>query len=228
MSVSDVTITPVMPPGFGITVGRTGDQAKLVLDGGWAETARPRRTSLTEWQGWPLATLSIPFILNQFQGEGSIESAISYLEGFMRDLRGGSQPPVLSVDGPVPGTWLRWSMKSIDYTDEIRRPFDGARSRVTGVLNLIEYNEVELLVSTVPTPAAAAVERATASPAATAPSGGAKPAATGRTYTVRSGDTLSRIAQQQLGNAGRWQEIANLNGIRDPRSIRVGQVIRLP
>jgi nucleoid-associated protein YgaU len=31
-----------------------------------------------------------------------------------------------------------------------------------------------------------------------------------------------------LGDARRWREIADLNGIRDPRAITVGQVLRLP
>lgn len=33
-----------------------------------------------------------------------------------------------------------------------------------------------------------------------------------RLYTVRAGDTLSRIAERELGNANRWREIATLNG----------------
>jgi LysM repeat protein len=50
----------------------------------------------------------------------------------------------------------------------------------------------------------------------------------GRTVTVRRGDTLSAIAARYLGRASRWPEIARLNGVRDPRMLRVGQVLRLP
>ncbi len=51
-----------------------------------------------------------------------------------------------------------------------------------------------------------------------------------RTYTVKSGDTLSSIAQKQLGDAGRWREIFLLNRaiIRDPDRIFAGQVLVLP
>jgi hypothetical protein len=42
------------------------------------------------------------------------------------------------------------------------------------------------------------------------------------------GDDLLSIAAKELGDADRWVEIAQLNGIRDPRSIVRGQVIRLP
>jgi len=49
-----------------------------------------------------------------------------------------------------------------------------------------------------------------------------------RTYTVRSGDSLSRIAAAQLGNADRHGEILALNpGVR-PEKLSIGQVLRLP
>lgn len=44
---------------------------------------------------------------------------------------------------------------------------------------------------------------------APAPAPAAAPAA--RTYTIRSGDTLSAIAQRYTGSAGRWPELFNAN-----------------
>ena len=57
---------------------------------------------------------------------------------------------------------------------------------------------------------------------------GTKPST--RTYTVKSGDTLTSIAQKQLGDGDRWQEIFLLNRttIRNPDHILVGQVLILP
>ena len=51
-----------------------------------------------------------------------------------------------------------------------------------------------------------------------------------RTYTVKPGDTLSGIAQDQLGDADRWPEIFVLNraSIRNPDLIFPGQVLILP
>ena len=49
-----------------------------------------------------------------------------------------------------------------------------------------------------------------------------------RSVRVREGDTLEKIARRELGNGGRWQEIAQLNGIHDPRKIKVGQALLLP
>lgn len=48
------------------------------------------------------------------------------------------------------------------------------------------------------------------------------------TYTVRNGDTLSAIAQRELGAASRWPEIANLNGLANPDLIYPGQELRMP
>ena len=45
-----------------------------------------------------------------------------------------------------------------------------------------------------------------------------------RTYTVRSGDTLWAIAQRYNTT---WQELARINGLKDPDKIYVGQVLRL-
>lgn len=55
-------------------------------------------------------------------------------------------------------------------------------------------------------------------------------AAAQRMYEVKSGDTLSGIALQTLGNANRWQEIFELNKdqIQNPRLIRPGQKLRIP
>jgi LysM repeat protein len=51
-----------------------------------------------------------------------------------------------------------------------------------------------------------------------------------RTYTVVSGDTLSRIALRFYGNANLWSIIyyANRDIIRDPNLIFPGQVLKIP
>ena len=51
-----------------------------------------------------------------------------------------------------------------------------------------------------------------------------------RTYTVEKGDTLSKIAKEQLGSANAWKQIfeANRDVLDDPDRIFPGQVIKLP
>lgn len=49
-------------------------------------------------------------------------------------------------------------------------------------------------------------------------------------YEVKPGDSLSKIAKEVLGDAGRWKEIfeANKDQISDPNIIRVGQKLKIP
>jgi nucleoid-associated protein YgaU len=65
---------------------------------------------------------------------------------------------------------------------------------------------------------------------APSPIPGATPAPGAKTYTVKSGDTLSKIAKEQLGNAGAYMKIFDLNKdqLTDPDQIKPGQVLRLP
>ena len=53
---------------------------------------------------------------------------------------------------------------------------------------------------------------------------------TARTYTVQSGDTLSKIAKEHLGNANAYMKIFELNKdqLSDPDKIKPGQVLKLP
>ena len=54
-------------------------------------------------------------------------------------------------------------------------------------------------------------------------------AVSGETYTIQSGDTLSKIADK-LGIKGGWQSLADANAdtIADPNLVFVGQVLQLP
>lgn len=55
-------------------------------------------------------------------------------------------------------------------------------------------------------------------------------AAGGGTYTVKSGDTLSQIAKDKLGDAGSYMDIFNANRdqLTDPDKIKPGQVLKIP
>jgi len=55
-------------------------------------------------------------------------------------------------------------------------------------------------------------------------------AAAAKTYTVKSGDTLSAIAKSQLGSAGDYMKIfeANRDQLSDPDKIKPGQVLKIP
>lgn len=50
------------------------------------------------------------------------------------------------------------------------------------------------------------------------------------TYTVQSGDSLSKIAKHLLGDANAYMEIFNANRdqLKDPDKIQPGQVLKIP
>jgi nucleoid-associated protein YgaU len=88
-----------------------------------------------------------------------------------------------------------------------------------------EKNEIWNAIKTIPTWQKDVVAdiQVTGGPAAAAP-------AAAKTYTVRAGDTLSAIAKEQLGSAGAFMKIFELNKdqLTDPNVIKPGQVLRLP
>jgi len=47
-------------------------------------------------------------------------------------------------------------------------------------------------------------------------------------YTVERGDQLAKISESITGDSGNWQQIAEANGISDPRKMRVGQQLLIP
>lgn len=51
-----------------------------------------------------------------------------------------------------------------------------------------------------------------------------------KSYTIASGDSLSKIAKREYGNAGAWKKIfeANQDVIKDPDKIFPGQKIKIP
>jgi len=56
------------------------------------------------------------------------------------------------------------------------------------------------------------------------------PAPKEQVYTVKAGDTLSKISKQVYGDANRYMKIfdANTDQLKDPNTIRPGQVLRIP
>ncbi len=67
-------------------------------------------------------------------------------------------------------------------------------------------------------------------PSVSAPETSAPSTASGRTYVVVSGDSLSKIAKRQYGDAQKWPRIyeANRDIIKNPDLIYPGQELRIP
>jgi nucleoid-associated protein YgaU len=88
-----------------------------------------------------------------------------------------------------------------------------------------EKNEIWTAIKTIPSwrDDIVADIQVTGGPAA-ATAGAAK------TYTVKAGDTLSKIAKDHLGSAGAYMKIfeANKDQLTDPDKIKPGQVLKIP
>lgn len=51
--------------------------------------------------------------------------------------------------------------------------------------------------------------------------------AAAQTYTVRPGDTIKSVAKSQTGKAKNWAQIAELNHLKAPYTLRSGQVLMI-
>jgi nucleoid-associated protein YgaU len=98
-----------------------------------------------------------------------------------------------------------------------------------------EKNDIWNAIKTIPTwerdvVADIKVTGGTGTTPGTATAAAKAPAAQGKTYTVQSGDTLSKIAKQHLGNANDYNKIFELNRdqLSDPDKIKPGQILKLP
>jgi nucleoid-associated protein YgaU len=74
------------------------------------------------------------------------------------------------------------------------------------------------------------VQGGSSSTAPVASPAGTSGTTTAKSYTVVSGDSLSRIAKREYGDANAWPRIyeANRDIIKDPDLIYPGQTLRIP
>ena len=93
-----------------------------------------------------------------------------------------------------------------------------------------QANKIWDAIKTIPTWSSEIVAdiKATGSGAAASASGPS--GAGGNTYTVKPGDTLSKIAKEKLGDASKYGAIFNANKdqLSDPDKIKPGQVLKIP
>jgi hypothetical protein len=213
--------------------------------GGWQEVERPRRVSVVTWQGLPLKRMSIPILFDNFaDGHGTpVENDIDRLVALAMPSQGEPPPHIkFEVSGRhVPNAGVTWVIESLDWGDGLMNT-QGNRTRQAATVNLMEYVSDELVKETSPANANAAKHKKKKKAKGKTSGRGArtKRHAAGRgkkskahhsraaVADVFEGEDLRSVAARELGDAQRWHEIADLNDIRDPRAVRVGQVLRLP
>ncbi|MCW2957137.1 MAG: 5-nucleotidase, ecto [Thermoleophilia bacterium] len=190
--------------------------------GGWEEIGHPKRPSSVEYAGQPLKTLTVEALFDGWQKQVSVEEPLRILGVWGRIPPGRREPAVLQLDYANHGA-ERWVLNGLDWGDSLRGS-NGLRVRQYVTVTLLEYRDPAVFLS--PVKRAAPVPSKPGAPGK--PSSGAKPKPSGKTYTVKAGDTLQKIAQTQLGKAARWPELSRLNNLRDPNKLKVGQKLRIP
>jgi hypothetical protein len=208
--------------------------------GGWAEVARPRRRPLSVWTGSPGLRLTLPVLFDSFRSGLSVERQLSQLEKLSLPTAADGAPPRLRIQargGHVPHTDRVWVVDSLTWGDATMNK-SGNRTRQQVTLALLEYiadvrvNERSTTTQTRRQAAAAKSKSGAARKRVVAAKGKAKTAHRARAVASSSsfgdGEDLLSIAARELGDADRWIEIAQLNGLRDPRAIVTGQTLRMP
>lgn len=206
--------------------------------GGWQVTARPRRIGLTDWVGRDPLKVNFDIMIESrdrrrefSEREGvRVEKACRALERMAGLDADDPEPPILKVDGggAIPHDYhdashVRWVIETLEWDEDAEERNDyGNRTRALANIVVMQYVEEERLSRL-----SAAHERRRRKKDRTK-SKRSKKGAKKKEYVVKSGDTLAEIAARELGNYRRWTEIAQKNGIRDPRSLRVGQRLKLP
>jgi hypothetical protein len=210
--------------------------------GGWDAVERPRRPPLTTWKAPPGLRMTLPLMLDEWVDELSIEWQVEQLEALGQPTGSDGEPPQVTVTatgGAVPYQDRTWVVDNITFGDALMND-DGDRVRQQVTLELLEYVEDVYLTEV------SAANRRRAQAAKTK----GKPGATHKRVTAKRttkavktvtrsvsataagefglGESLVSIAARELGDATRWTEIAALNGMRDPRAVTPGQVLRMP
>jgi hypothetical protein len=183
--------------------------------GGWQTEARQGLTSVTWWQTPEPYQLTVPVLFNG----NSQETAINALWSLARSPGNRVPPPVVYVTGQaIERSDLPWVVQTIAPTSQvIRRAMDGHRVRAGFTVTLLQYVAAKVLVEK------SAAKRAAGK--GKAKSGGRK------TYRVASTDgSLQEIAARKdiYRDARRWKDIARANDIRDPHSLKIGRVLKIP
>jgi nucleoid-associated protein YgaU len=196
--------------------------------GGWTVTSRLRRTGLTMWTGKDPLRMSVPILFDGYLTDTSQEIPISRLSRMgLPPTKGisGGDPTIVQISGNAvppagPKNWvienIAWGTNVVWDTDQ-----NGALSRMRqdAVVNLLQYVADDLVAfSRIP------VGQASGNPS--------KPGTKGYQKSVRlkKGETLRQLANRvyKSPKPNDYRLITAANGIRDPRSVKPGTLLRIP
>jgi len=200
------------------------DGSPLVVEGyaGWQVINRPRDIGIVEWQGRNPMAIEIPFMLDYWASATDVddpgvqcEAQVSALEKLC-GVGSHDQPPVCKVDGdgviPHDHTiWPQghWVVENVtwDRGVELRHWYTGRRLRAGGTIQIRQF--------IVPTDILRTIKKRDRA---------YKP----KVYIVKKGDTLNKVAKWFYKDPHKWKVIADVNHLRDRRTLRIGQRLKIP
>lgn len=174
---------------------------------------RPLRRSAVIYAGEDLETFAFTLFLDGYP-DRSIEDDLKILTQMATPVKKGTRGPLLRFDYGLSTPDKLWVIPSdgLEWGAELRRA-DLLRVRQEVTITLLEYEQPDLAVSP--------IKKRRDKKTITGSVGGTL-------HLVAEDESLSSIAVARLGDAERWIDIAELNGIRDPRAITAGQELVLP
>jgi hypothetical protein len=217
--------------------------------GGWNAVVRPRRHPYTTWAGTPVLHQTVGVVFDGYISGASVERPLAQLERLAFPSAKDNTPPrvtIATTGGAVPHQDRVWVIDNLQWGDNAVMNRRGNRIRQDVIIGLLEYVHDTLLeelsaaarqrvkaaayVKKAGAPSKSVISALVHQAALQVPANPPARAAVSATSTssFAQGEDLLTIAARELGDASRWVEIAQLNGIRDPRAISPGQVIRLP
>lgn len=178
--------------------------------GGWAApvsvTPRPGRKDLTLVDGPGLESVNLTFPLARLDHQTSVED---YIRTLRRIARSRQRITLVNLSPSERGPWR---ITDVGVTGDLRQRGTNHLTRATVTLALLEASDPNLKVGPV--------------------SGGHDdndgPRKHPKTYVIKRGDTLRRIANEFYGAPRYWRAIAKANGIKTPNNLKVGRRIKLP
>jgi len=208
--------------------------------GGWNEVTRPWRKPITTWAAPTALHLTLPLMFDGWAEGTSVEHDLAQLVAMTEPRGANNEPPILHVfatGSAIPYTGREWVIGELQWGAALMNTHG---NRVRQQVTIVLYEYVTDVYLTEHSPAkrrrvaaktaqkqAGAQSKRVHAKAARRPAG-AHGRTTAATEPFGGGEDLLSIAARELGDADRWVEIAQLNGLRDPRAITPGQVLRLP
>lgn len=215
------------------------------------EVTAPQEKSITEWDGVSSWKLDVPIMLDSWisdietpdparrkeppkfgalkkkrkrvrarehwrhvrnhDGPDTVDGYVQLLVDLSQPKDEGEEPPTIRLYGKAIPRYLNgepWKISSIAWGARLGR--HGRLRRQAATLSLLEANSGDRYK----------LKHRKGRPKG---NGGKH-----QKYTIKKGDTLQSIAAKFYGDPHKWERIAEANGIKNPRRLTVGDVIKIP